>query len=190
MEKENELEQLEEVPEPTEVTEGEEDKTDWKAEALKYQGIAKRNSTRATKYKTLYDQHKVEPPAQNNGSKPPAEKKSFDYGEKAFLISNQIPIEEHEFVLEQIHTTGKSLDDLLGAKWFQAELKERRDAKVVREALPTGSKRSDNSSRDQVDYWIDKGQLPPDPVLRIKVVNEKIKRAKAGSQFTDTPVVR
>lgn len=186
----NEETKIEAVDEPIEEETPEEeltDTTDWEAEAKKARGIAARLRTKLTKA----TEKKVEP-TKPADQKPAEEKKSFDYAEKAFLKSSQIAPSEYELVLEIMHATGKDLESVLESKYFQAELKERREEQSSKEAIPPGSKRSNSSSRDSVDYWIAKNELPPaDQVeLRRKVVNEKINRAKNKSQFSDTPVVR
>jgi hypothetical protein len=113
--------------------------------------------------------------------KPSKAKKSedFDYGQKAFLVASGVSKDNFELVKEIMSGTGKSIEDVLESKYFKAELKERQDANSAREATPTTSKRIVSSPSDSVDYWINKGELPPtDQVeLRRKVVNEKIKRA-------------
>lgn len=118
--------------------------------------------------------------------KPDTQSTGLDYGQKAFLVANGIKgKEETELVQEVMAATGKSLEDVIESKYFQAELKERRDAKSAQDALPTQSKRSAAPARDGVDYWLSKGELPPkDQVeLRRKVLNAKITKAKNGSKF-------
>lgn len=183
----DEKEVLDETPEaPEEVKEGEEDNTDWKALAQRNAGIAKRNATRLAKMKTAANA-KVETPAE----KVIQTKKGFDYAEKAFLKSNGISADEYEFVQEVMQGTGKSLDDVLESKYFQAELKEKRDLKASKDAIPSGSKRASPTTRDSVEYWLAKGELPPrdQSELRSKVVKAKIAAAKKGSQFSDNPIV-
>ena len=118
------------------------------------------------------------------------DKKGFDYAEKAYLKASGIQSNEFELVQEIMQGTGKSLDEVLEAKYFQAELKERREEKASKDALPTGSKRSSSPTRSNVDYWVAKGELPTaDQVdLRRKVVREKMKQEGTKSRFTDTPV--
>lgn len=159
------------------------DTTDWKAEAQKARGIAKRNATRLAKLKET----KVELPAEKTLK---TEKKGFDYAEKAFLRSNDIKAEEYDFVQEVMASTGKSLDEVLEAKYFQAELRERREAKASKEAIPNGSKRSTGSARDTVEYWIAKGELPPydQRELRHKVVKAKTELSRSKAKFTDRPI--
>ena len=159
------------------------DTTDWKAEAIKARGIAKRNATRLEKLKAM----KVETtePAKT------VSKEGFDYAEKAFLKANDIRANEYDLVKEVMRATGKSLDEVLEAKYFQAELKERREQDASKDAIPSGSKRSAPAARDSVEYWIAKGQLPPadQKELRRKVVNSRIQAERSRSVFTDNPVV-
>ncbi len=194
MDEDNDQVDIPEVPDLPTVEEGQQDTTDWKAKAQeshdalkKAQGMAKRFQT---KLKKLGDPK----PAPASDPKPNAtpEKKGFDYAEKAYLKSSGIDATEFDLVKEVMEATGKDIDGVLGSKYFQADLKERREAKASDGATPSGSKRAGNSTRDSVDYWIAKGELPPldQPDLRRKVVNAKIKAAKDSSHFTKTPVVR
>lgn len=162
------------------------DTTDWKAEALRARGIAKRNATRLEKLKKL-SETKVE----QLKPEEKVDKQGFDYAEKAFLRANDIKPSEYEFVSEVMASTGKSLDEVLEAKYFQAELKERRELQASKDALPTASKRSTQSSRDKVDYWIAKGEMPPaDQVeLRREYVNAKIKQEENKAKFSQNPVI-
>lgn len=117
----------------------------------------------------------------------------FDYGEKAFLISNGIKeADEIALVKDIIGSTGKSLDDVMTSKYFQAELKELRDTKIATNAVPPGSKRTGQSAQNTVEYWIAKGELPPvsDRKLRQEVVNARIKVETDTNVFTKNPVVK
>ena len=82
------------------------------------------------------------------------------------------------------------MDEVLEAKYFQSELKERREAKASKDAIPTGAKRSTSAPATQVDYWIGKGELPPaDQVdLRREVVKARMKIEGSKSNFTDRPI--
>jgi hypothetical protein len=194
MENDNDLQaDIPEVAELPQVQDGQQDTTDWKAiakqnqEALtKMQGMTKRFQT---KLKKLTEAPKPQPEAQKQNQ---PEKKGFDYAEKAYLKSSGINSDEFDFVKEVMDATGKPLDQVLEAKYFQTELKERRDVKATADATPSSTKRAGNSTRNDVDYWIAKGELPPadQPELRRKVVNAKIVVAKGKNQFSDDPVIR
>lgn len=180
------VEGQDDIAEIPEIAEGEEDLTDYKALALKNAGIAKRYKTKLEKAKIAEKVEKgVEKKIEENKNEP-------DYAKLAYLETKGITSDEDiAWAEQQAKDSGKSLRDLFQAKWFTEELKERREVAAAKAAIPSGSKRSVNSTRDTEDYWIAKGELPPanQPELRAKVVAKKIQQAKSASQFTDNPVV-
>lgn len=161
----------------------EEETTDWKAEALKLRGINKRLETKIKKGEKPVEQPQPQDKPKSN---------ELGYAEKAFLRVNDIKgAEELKLVQNIMADTGKSLDEVIESKYFQAELKELREEKATKEAIPTTSKRSNTATRDTVDYWIAKGELPPvDQVqLRRDVLNARIKKEAEDSKFSNNPVV-
>jgi hypothetical protein len=116
----------------------------------------------------------------------------LNYGELAFYNTKSDIVkiesdEDIEFLQETIAETGKPQKDILKSKWFQAELKERADARRSADAVPKGTKRSGQSSKDSVDYWLAQDKLPENTPenqdLRRKVVAEKRKRAESTNHF-------
>ena len=89
--------------------------------------------------------------------------------------------------------TGKSMDEVIENSRFQAELKDFREGVSSKEAIPKGTRRSSQTSRDSVEYWVAKGELPPNTPenqdLRKKVVNAKIEAKRDRDVFTKTPVI-
>lgn len=172
---------------PADPAEGQEDKTDWKAEATKHRGIAQRFKTKLEKNKTAT---KLPESKGADGDAPkPGE---LDRLDKILLRQEKITDpKEVELVQSMMKESGKSLEQLLDSKFFQNELKDLREAKVVEDATPGASKRSGQSSRDSVDYWIAKGELPPigETKLRQEVVKAKIAKEKNKSQFTENPII-
>jgi len=114
---------------------------------------------------------------------------SLDYGQKAFLVAEGVKRGEETNLVEEFMETGKSLEEILDSRVFQAELKSLREDIKAKEATPSNSKRSTSTSRDKVEYWVNKGELPPiDQVeLRRAVVNAKVKSENSGSNFTGNP---
>lgn len=126
----------------------------------------------------------TEPPKQN--------KDELDYGQKAFLRAEGIKSSEEEaLVLNIMRQTGKKLEEVLDSKYFQAELNEIRERKATENAIPNGSKRTGQTARDDVAYWLAKGELPPreEVELRRKVVNAKLSREKEVDVFSRNPIV-
>lgn len=183
-----EIEDIEEVQD-----EDGNDITDWKGQAEKGLGMAKRFKTKVQKLQEeLENYKKANPPKEPEKPDQSQDKKEFGYAEKAYLRAEGIEAKHFPFVKEAMEDTGKSIEDILASKYFQAELKERREADATEEAIPEGTKRGGTAARDTVDYWLKKGELPPydQTELRRKVVNERIKQEGEGSKFTDRPVAQ
>lgn len=127
------------------------------------------------------DEEKVAPKAKKTKAD------ELDYAQLAFYNtkSDSIKIEsddEIDFLKQQIESTGKTQKEILNSNWFKTELKERRDAKSVAKATPSssGSRQAEAPAETKVDYWIAKGQLPPDKELRQAVVERKIELSRQG----------
>ena len=180
---ENEKKEVEETEELEEDFEDEgDDTTDWKAEAMKARGLAKRYKTKLAKSKEAPE------PSREPVPKTKEDKKAFDYAEKAYLKASGIQSDEYEFVLEVIQATGKTLDEVLDAKYFQADLKERREAKASKDAIPRGGKRSEAGARDDIAYWSNKPFSEVPRELKREVLKAREKREADLNKFTDTPV--
>lgn len=188
MSKENEVIEIEDAVEVADIApvvdENGNDTTDWKAQAeanlelaKRNQGIAQRNKTRLQKLK---EEKESGAPVTKNESTP------SDLGEKAYLAVNGIKsADEVAFVQKLKKETGRDIESLLETTYFQTEFKSFKEKKTTDNAVPTGSKRSTNSSIDSVDYWIAKGELPPaDQVqLRRDVVNARLKKEQTKGVF-------
>lgn len=109
-----------------------------------------------------------------------------DLGETAFLIANGLKEADEKALARKLSKeTGKDYEALLDSTYFQIELKNLREAKTTEQANPKGSKRSNNTSSDSVEYWIAKGELPPasEAQLRRDVVNARIKKEDSSGFF-------
>jgi hypothetical protein len=115
-----------------------------------------------------------------------------DLAEKAYMRTMGLDtVEKQELARQAMLDTGKDLDAIMASKWFQEDLA----ALATKAAIPTNKGRTGNpSATDTVDYWIKKGELPPNTPensqLRRDVVNAKVKAETSGSPFSSTPVVR
>jgi hypothetical protein len=183
-----EAEKIESVGDEIEIEEGQEDSAEfWKAEALKNHGIAKRYQTKFQKAKEAEETKKTEAKNEIKEDKT-SEKKSdeLDYGQKAYLAANDVKASDEVNLVKAImKDTGKTLEQVLESKYFQAELKEMRELKNTANATPSKTGRSSNSAKDSVEYWIAKGELPPEDqiALRRQVIAERRKKDNQGNPY-------
>lgn len=179
---EQEIDEVEELPE---VEEGQDDTVDYKALVQKQQGMLKRFQTRLKK---LSENPPVKPEVKQEVEK----KEILDRVDRAVLsVKGITEPEEIELVEKRKSETGRSLEELLSTNWFKQELQEFRDHNMTSSAIPSGSKRSGQAARDSVEYWIQKGELPPKGQVQLRrdVVNARMQKAKDGNIFSDNPVV-
>lgn len=166
------------------------DSVDWKAKAAELEGIAKRRTTQLKKAKIAID-------AARKLSKLELKKEQksgeLDYSQLAYLKASGIEHpDEIAFITKELHTTGKELREVLGFNYLKEELTKMRNTRDVQDNIPPTSPRSSTTIHDNVDWWINKKQLPPieQQELRRKVVAERRKREENQSKFTDQPVIR
>lgn len=162
---------------------------DWKAEALAAKGIAKRRTTALRKAKENFGKTTKAP--ENKPNQAP-EKGTIGYGEKAYLNSlGFTDAEDHKFVESAMKESGRSLEEVLASPFMKGELSRMKEERTTKAAAPSADNRQGLPTRDSVDYWLKKGELPPpdQAELRQKVVNAKIAKSKGGNNFSQTPVV-
>ena len=122
----------------------------------------------------------------------PVEKKEgLDRIDKAILRAEKITDADEIALAQDIkRETRKDIEDVLESRYFKAELKAMREEKNAQDAIPSNSKRSMNSNRNTVEYWIAKGEMPPasETKLRQDYVNAKISKSKMTNMFSDNPI--
>lgn len=131
---------------------------------------------------------KVEPKTEEKPEATPKDQDTIDYGQLAYYNSlSEVKVDDEDisFLQETMEETGKSMQSVLKSKFFQNELKERKEEKKAKDATPSSNKRSTTIPTNTVDYWMAKDALPPveQVELRRKVVNERIKREETGKRF-------
>ncbi len=78
--------------------------------------------------------------------------------------------------------TGRTIEQVLDSKYFQADLKEMRDLATTADATIEG-KRAGNGAVNSIEYWASKPfeEVPKD--MRTDVVNYKLKGEDTGGNF-------
>lgn len=117
-------------------------------------------------------------------------KESFDLSEKTYLIVNKVDEDDYDFILDEMKDTGKPLDKVLKFKHVKDALEERATERKAQKAIqhPQSAGRSGGTTRDSVDYYLKKGELPPPGELRNKYLDAKKEMGNSNSKFTDRPV--
>lgn len=124
-------------------------------------------------------------PVEKKTEEPRTKSNDFDYGQLAFLTAKGIEADEEvDFVKTIVNNTGRDLKDVISDDYVQSKLKTMREDKAVKAAVPSGTKRTNQSAVDTVEYWIAKGELPTDTELRRKVVNARIEKETKKDVFT------
>ncbi len=173
---------VEEIGELPEVEEGTDDLTDYKAEALKYQGMAKR-------YKTKLEKLKDKP--EIIAEAPVIEKPNdLTDGQKALFVSYGIKGKDEialgKELMERLNLT--SVESLIEDDYFQSRLTKLRDAKSAQDAIPSSTGRSPSTQGNRLDYWVAKysssGNLNEVPKeLQREVLNARLKSEEQVRKF-------
>ena len=120
-------------------------------------------------------------------------KDDFDYGQLAYLSTKKLDSGIAQKAIKDYlaENSGKTLEQAVTNKFLLAEINEQLEVQKTKDATPSSTKRAPTSGKGSVDYWIDKGEMPPaDQVqLRRDVLNARIARDKQGSQFANQSVV-
>ena len=89
--------------------------------------------------------------------KMPGKSGEIDYGLLSFFNDKSdtkiTHDEDVEFLEKELASSGKPMLDLLKNKYFLSELKEKQDARLVKEATPSSTGRSSTSKKD-ISYWL------------------------------------
>lgn len=191
-EKNEEIQEEEELELP-EVAEGEEDTTDWKELALKQQGINKRLKTKIAKAKEAKEEEKPKEPEKPEEDKIKTKKSdeiTLTTGDKALLKSYKEIKGTDELALCEnwINKYKVDLEEMLEDEVFNAKLTKLREAKKVKDATPSSTKRSAGADTSTKDYWVNKYEngtplkdIPTE--LRRDVLNARIKEDEQRTHF-------
>jgi len=111
----------------------------------------------------------------------------FDYADltvRTYLKTEGVDNrEDQDWLLSEAKELRKDPTELLAKKFYQEELKDRKDQREAESASPNGKGRGSGKTQADPDYWIAKGKLPKDQKLAEKVVNAKIKADDSNVMF-------
>lgn len=178
MENEKEVEEIKEEEDST--SEPDNESTDWKAEAIKARGMYKRMETKYMKA----TEKKIEPPAPKVEEKiekeVKVEKSGLDNADYAYLaVKGYEEEEDHEFILKYMTKWDKSLRETLKDEELVTQLRERKQQRETRAAMPSTTKRSgEQLSTLELDIarYEKNGTLPQNFDRRTAVINAKVEK--------------
>ena len=111
----------------------------------------------------------------------------FDYADltvRTYLKTEGVDNkEDQDWLLAEAKELHKDPTELLAKKYYQEELKGRKDQREAESAVPDGKGRGSGKTQADPDYWISKGKLPKDQKLAEQVVNAKIKADDSNVMF-------
>ena len=155
--------------------------TDYKAKYTEL-GIRNRERTKALKEQLASKDAELAELKEASKSEKKEIKSEFGLLEKAYLKASGVnDSDKVELLKKWQKDTGKGIEELVDHPFIKAEFEKLDTAKA--NALATTNIHSDSKdeSKDSVDSWLAKGELPKDKKLRQKVLVEKLRRAKDGS---------
>ena len=167
---------------PVVADEGEEDSTDWKAEATKLQqkAIRQREKTKELKAKLAEQEAKL--------PKEPSEKEKTnepDYARLAFLEQRGLTnADDQKMVQDEAIRLKLPLTDVLGMEHIKSKLKISKDQREAAEGMPKGRGKAGSNLSD-VDVHLAKGTTPSDLAEAEKVINARMAKEKSVSKFSD-----
>lgn len=177
MDKNEEVElEVEENLELPEIEEGEEDSTDWKAEAqkLRDKAISQRERTKTLKQKLADKERAIEALAGTKKSEP-VKAGELDETQLDYLDLKGISESEDVKVIEDIvKKTGMTVRQALKDEYVLAKLTSNKASRDVKSATPSATKRGGNQSNDvasAIAKFEQTGELPDDFTLRSAVVD-------------------
>lgn len=113
----------------------------------------------------------------------PSKSSELGYAEKAFLIANDIKTDEIPLAQDLLKKTGLTLDELVQDDYFKAKLKDFRETKASKDAVPSSTKRSSPATKDSAEYWSAK-YLSGTPIsevpieFRTKAIDARVAKEK------------
>lgn len=174
--------EVEESLDLPEIEEGEEDTTDWKAEAqkLREKAIAQRERTKTLKKAKADAEAKLVELAKGSSKSDSQPKTSeLDETQLDYLdlkgITDQ---DEIDLIQKVMKNTGQTVRQALKDEYVQSKLEALKKSREVKDATPSGTKRSGSQSSDlalATAKFEATGVLPDDFALRSAVINAKMK---------------
>jgi hypothetical protein len=184
-----ENQEVEENLDLPEVQEGEDDTTDYKAEAIKLRekAIAQRERTKELKAQLkTFTEKKVEAKLENK-----SESNDLDSGQKALMVAYGLKTKAEQALAQAYKLrTGDDVDTLMEDDIFQGKLAKLRETAASSQAsAATAGGRTSAPAQDSVDFHLEKyesGQVKLEDMpfeMREQVLEKALKKQANASKF-------
>lgn len=120
-----------------------------------------------------------------NPSTKPSSSDGLDFGQRAYLTTKGVSETEMDFVFEESKKAGQPINVLLQNEYFLAKLDKMRNEVRTEEATPSSATRTGQANSNDVEYWIAKGEMPPENQVELRraYVNAKYERDQNKGKF-------
>ena len=131
---------------------------------------------------------KPEPKVETTQAKPEAKPESQsdepNYGRLAYLDQKGITnADDKKWVEEEATRIKLPITDVLEMEHVKGHLKAVKTEREAQEGMPSGSKRTGGTTKNQVEYYLQKGGLPDDQKLAEEVVEARMADSPDKRQF-------
>ena len=175
------------------------DDTDWKAEAQKLKGIAKRRATQLSKAKTKFGEFETQLGEKEKElgdlrplKKPPQDKienksNEPDYAKLAWLEAKGYKHpDEQKIILDEAKRLNLPMNDIEAMPHIQGKITTGREEREAKTGMPSGTKRSGGYTQHDVEYYIQNpDKYPEDQELAEKVLEAK-QKMESSKKFSDS----
>jgi type I site-specific restriction endonuclease len=180
----NEVQEVEETLDLPVVADGEEDTTDWKAEATKLQSKASRQREKTKELKAKLAEAEAKLPKESSEK----EKTNDVYAEKIDKLTLKgegiTEPDAQKLVLDEAKRLKLPVEEILTMDYMKSKLKVLKDTKEAAEGMPKG-RGQQGQAQNNIDVHLAKGTTPTDLAEAEKVINARMAKEKSVSKFSD-----
>ena len=109
-----------------------------------------------------------------------------DYARLAFLEQRGLTnVDDQKLVQDEAERLKMPLTVVLGMEYIQSKLKASKDQREADAGMPKGRGNSGSQTKNDVDYWLAKGETPDNQELAEKVIAARIKSEGVANKFSD-----
>ena len=118
--------------------------------------------------------------------KPMPQSNEPDYAKIVFLKQeNIIHPDDQKLVIDEAMRLKLPLTDIVNMEHIKSKLQILKDQREAQAGMPKDLGRGSGKTRQDVDYWLAKGETPDDLELAAKVIQARIDKETTGNKFSE-----